>query len=136
MKWLYLLIAIVAEVVGTSALKASQGFTVLLPSVLVVVGYGAAFYFLSLTLSSISVGIAYALWSGIGIVLISAVGWLWFGQALDTAAIIGIAFIIAGVGIINFSRTCRRIRAVLRWRELTKIRADNFGTANGSEASR
>ncbi|ACF00496.1 small multidrug resistance protein [Rhodopseudomonas palustris TIE-1] len=102
MKWLYLLIAIVAEVVGTSALKASQGFTVLLPSVLVVVGYGAAFYFLSLTLSSISVGIAYALWSGIGIVLISAVGWLWFGQALDAAAMVGIAFIIAGVGIINF----------------------------------
>lgn len=102
MKWLYLLIAIVAEVVGTSALKASQGFTVLLPSVLVVVGYGAAFYFLSLTLSSISVGIAYALWSGIGIVLISAVGWLWFGEVLDTAAMVGIAFIIAGVGIINF----------------------------------
>ncbi len=102
MHWLYLLIAIVAEVAGTSALKASQGFTVLLPSVLVVVGYGAAFYFLSLTLSSISVGIAYALWSGIGIVLISAVGWLWFGQALDTAAMVGIAFIIAGVGIINF----------------------------------
>ncbi|AVT75808.1 MULTISPECIES: multidrug efflux SMR transporter [Rhodopseudomonas] len=102
MHWLYLLIAIVAEVAGTSALKASQGFTVLLPSVLVVVGYGAAFYFLSLTLSSISVGVAYALWSGIGIVLISAVGWLWFGQALDTAAMVGIAFIIAGVGIINF----------------------------------
>ncbi|MFT0878158.1 DMT family transporter [Rhodopseudomonas palustris] len=102
MHWLYLLIAIVAEVAGTSALKASQGFTVLLPSVLVVVGYGAAFYFLSLTLTSISVGIAYALWSGIGIVLISAVGWLWFGQALDAAAMVGIAFIIAGVGIINF----------------------------------
>jgi small multidrug resistance pump len=102
MHWLYLLIAIVAEVAGTSALKASQGFTVLLPSVLVVVGYGAAFYFLSLTLSSISVGVAYALWSGIGIVLISAVGWLWFGQALDAAAMVGIAFIIAGVGIINF----------------------------------
>ncbi|WP_346296988.1 multidrug efflux SMR transporter [Rhodopseudomonas sp. P1] len=102
MQWLYLLIAIVAEVAGTSALKASQGFTVLLPSVLVVVGYGAAFYFLSLTLSSISVGVAYALWSGIGIVLISAVGWLWFGQALDAAAMVGIAFIIAGVGIINF----------------------------------
>ena len=102
MKWLYLLIAIVAEVVGTSALKASQGFTVLLPSVLVVVGYGAAFYFLSLTLSSISVGVAYALWSGIGIVLISAVGWLWFGQTLDTPALIGMALIIAGVGIINF----------------------------------
>ena len=102
MQWLYLLIAIVAEVAGTSALKASQGLTVLLPSVLVVVGYGAAFYFLSLTLSSISVGVAYALWSGIGIVLISAVGWLWFGQALDAAAMVGIAFIIAGVGIINF----------------------------------
>lgn len=102
MQWLYLLIAIVGEVAGTSALKASQGFTVLLPSVLVVVGYGAAFYFLSLTLSSISVGVAYALWSGIGIVLISAVGWLWFGQALDAAAMVGIAFIIAGVGIINF----------------------------------
>lgn len=102
MQWLYLLIAIVAEVAGTSALKASQGFTVLLPSVLVIVGYGAAFYFLSLTLTSISVGIAYALWSGIGIVLISAVGWLWFGQALDAAAMVGIAFIIAGVGIINF----------------------------------
>lgn len=102
MQWLYLLIAIVAEVAGTSALKASQGFTVLLPSVLVIVGYGAAFYFLSLTLSSISVGVAYALWSGIGIVLISAVGWLWFGQALDAAAMVGIAFIIAGVGIINF----------------------------------
>ncbi|RED37696.1 small multidrug resistance pump [Rhodopseudomonas thermotolerans] len=102
MKWLYLLIAIVAEVVGTSALKVSQGFTVLLPSALVVVGYGAAFYSLSLTLSSIPVGIAYALWSGIGIVLISAVGWLWFGEALDVAAMIGISFIIIGVGIINF----------------------------------
>lgn len=102
MKWLYLLIAIAAEVAATSALKASQGFTVLLPSALVVVGYAAAFYFLSLTLSSISVGIAYALWSGIGIVFISLVGWLWFGQALDPAAMIGIALIIAGVCVINF----------------------------------
>lgn len=110
MKWLYLLIAIVAEVVGTSALKASQGFTVLLPSVLVVVGYGAAFYFLSLTLSSISVGIAYALWSGIGIVKISEVALKLNNQALDTAAIIGIAFIIAGVGIINFFSNVPRCR--------------------------
>lgn len=101
MKWAYLLIAIVAEVAGTSALKASQGFTVLLPSALVVMGYAVAFYFLSLTLGSISVGVAYALWSGIGIVFISAVGWLWFGQALDTAAVIGIALIVAGVGVIN-----------------------------------
>jgi small multidrug resistance pump len=101
MKWVYLLIAIVAEVVGTSALKASQGFTVLLPSAIVLLGYLVAFYFLSLTLDRIPVGIAYALWSGIGIVFISAVGWLWFGQALDTAAVIGVALIVAGVGVIN-----------------------------------
>jgi small multidrug resistance pump len=101
MNWVYLLIAIVAEVIGTSALKTSQGFTVLLPSAVVVFGYGVAFYFLSLTLETISVGIAYALWSGIGIVFITAVGWLWFGQALDPAAMIGIALIVAGVGVIN-----------------------------------
>jgi small multidrug resistance pump len=101
MKWGYLLIAIVAEVVGTSALKASQGFTLLLPSTIVVLGYLVAFYFLSLTLDRVPVGIAYALWSGIGIVLISAVGWLWFDQALDTAAVVGVALIVAGVGVIN-----------------------------------
>ena len=101
MKWVYLLVAIVAEVAGTSALKASQGFTVLLPSMLVVAGYATAFYFLSLTLSSIPVGIAYALWSGIGIVLISAIGWLWLGQPLDVAALVGIGLIIAGVVVIN-----------------------------------
>jgi small multidrug resistance pump len=101
MKWGYLLIAIVAEVVGTSALKASQGFTLLLPSAIVVLGYLVAFYCLSLTLDRVPVGIAYALWSGIGIILISAVGWLWFDQALDTAAVIGVALIVAGVGVIN-----------------------------------
>ena len=101
MKWGYLLVAIVAEVAATSALKASQGFTVLLPSAIVVLGYAVAFYFLSLTLNAISIGIAYALWSGIGIVFITAVGWLWFGQALDTAAMLGIALIVAGVGVIN-----------------------------------
>jgi small multidrug resistance pump len=101
MKWVYLLIAIVAEVVGTSALKASQGFTVLLPSAIVALGYVVAFYFLSLTLDRIPVGIAYALWSGIGIVLIAAVDWLWFGQTLDHAALIGLGLIIAGVGVIN-----------------------------------
>ena len=101
MRWVYLLLAIITEVIGTSALKASHGFTVLLPSGVVVLGYGVAFYFLSLTLDSIPVGVAYALWSGIGIVLISAVGWLWFGQALDTAAMIGIALIVAGVGVLN-----------------------------------
>jgi small multidrug resistance pump len=101
MKWGFLLVAIVAEVAATSALKASQGFTVLLPSAIVALGYAVAFYFLSLTLNAISVGIAYALWSGIGIVFITAVGWLWFGQALDAAAMLGIALIVAGVGVIN-----------------------------------
>lgn len=101
MKWVYLLIAIVAEVVGTSALKAAQGFTVLLPSAIVALGYVVAFYFLSLTLDRIPVGIAYALWSGIGILLIVAVDWLWFGQTLDAAALIGLGLIIAGVGVIN-----------------------------------
>lgn len=101
MKWVYLLIAIVAEVVGTSALKASQGFTVLLPSGIVLLGYLVAFYFLSLTLDRVPVGIAYALWSGIGIVFITAVGWLWLGQTLDAAAMIGLGLIVAGVGVIN-----------------------------------
>lgn len=106
MTWVYLLIAIMAEVAATSALRASQGFTVLLPSLVVVAGYAAAFFFLSLTLNSIPVGIAYALWSGIGIVLISAIGWAWFGQALDTPAILGIALIAAGVAVLNlFSKT-------------------------------
>ena len=101
MKWVYLLIAIVAEVVGTSALKASQGFTVLLPSAIVLLSYLVAFYFLSLTLDRIPVGIAYALWSGIGIVFITAVGWLWFGQTLDAADDVGLGLIVAGVGVIN-----------------------------------
>lgn len=105
MKWTYLLIAIVAEVAGTSALKSSQGFTVLLPSLLVALGYAVSFYFLSLTLTFIPVGIAYALWSGIGIVLVSAIGWVWFGQALDMPALLGIALIIVGVGVINLFST-------------------------------
>lgn len=99
--WVFLFIAIVGEVTATSSLKASEGFTKLWPSLLVVVGYGVAFYFLSLTLRSIPVGIAYALWSGIGIVLISLVSWLWFGQKLDAAAIAGMALIAAGVVVIN-----------------------------------
>lgn len=106
MTWVYLLIAIIAEVAATLALRPSQGFTVLLPSLVVVAGYAAAFFFLSLTLNSIPVGIAYALWSGIGIVLISVIGWAWFGQALDTPAILGIALIAAGVAVLNlFSKT-------------------------------
>lgn len=104
--WVFLFFAIVSEVAGTSALKASEGFTRLWPSVIVVVGYGIAFYLLSLTLRTIPVGVAYAVWSGIGIVLITLVGWLVFGQKLDAAALIGIALIAAGVAVMNvFSST-------------------------------
>lgn len=105
MTYLYLLCAIVAEVVATSALRATNGFTNLLPSTIVVVGYAAAFYFLSLTLRALPVGIAYAIWSGLGIVLISIVGWVVYKQALDLPAVVGMGLIIAGVIVINaFSR--------------------------------
>ena len=106
MAYLYLAIAIVAEVIGTSALKASEEFTRLGPSLLVVVGYGAAFYFLALVLRTIPVGISYAIWSGVGIVLITIVGIVMFKQVPDLPAIIGMALIIAGVAVINlFSKT-------------------------------
>lgn len=101
MKWLYLLIAVSGEVVATSALRASEGFTRLTPSLFVAAGYATAFYFLSLTLNTIPIGIAYAVWSGVGIILISIIGWTLFGQSLDLPAVIGIGLIIAGVGIIN-----------------------------------
>jgi small multidrug resistance pump len=106
MNWFYLAIAIVSEVLATSALKASDGFTRLYPSVLVAVGYGSAFYFLSLTLRTIPVGIAYAVWSGVGVMLISLVGWVIYGQRLDTAALVGIGLIAAGVVLLNtFSKS-------------------------------
>jgi small multidrug resistance pump len=106
MKWLFLFIAILAEVIGTSALKYSEGFTRWLPSAIVVIGYGIAFYFLSLTLKSIPIGIAYAIWSGLGIVLITAIGFFVFKQTPDIPAIIGIGLIIIGVIVINlFSKT-------------------------------
>ena len=100
MNYTYLFIAIACEVVATSALKAADGFSRLWPSI-VVIGYGLAFYFLSLTVRSIPIGIAYAIWSGIGIVLIALVGWLIHHQPLDLPAVIGMAFILAGVLIIN-----------------------------------
>ncbi|MGQ0697326.1 MAG: SMR family transporter [Panacagrimonas sp.] len=104
--WLYLSIAIVAEVIATSALNASAGFTRLLPSVVVVVGYVVAFLCLAQCLKAIPVGIAYAIWSGVGIVLISLIGWIVFRQSLDAAAMLGMGLIIAGVIVINvFSRT-------------------------------
>lgn len=104
--WLTLSLAIAAEVVATSFLKASESFTRLGPSIVVVIGYVAAFYLLSLTLKVIPVSIAYAIWSGVGITLLAIVGWLVYGQALDPPAIIGMALIVAGVVILNgFSST-------------------------------
>lgn len=106
MGYFYLAAAILAEVVGTSALKASEGFTRPLPALFVLAGYGTAAYFLSLTLRTIPVGIAYAVWSGVGIVLIAAVGWVVYRQALDAAAMVGIGLILAGVIVVNlFSKT-------------------------------
>lgn len=104
--WLFLLVAILAEVAATSLLKLSEGFTRLWPSLAVVAGYGLAFYFLSLTLRSIPVGVAYAVWSGLGIVLVTLVAWFAYGQRLDAAGIVGIALIVAGVLVLNlFSRS-------------------------------
>lgn len=100
-KWLLLSLAIFAEVFGTSFLKASDGFTKFWPSVAVIVGYVVAFYFLSLSLKVIPVGIAYAIWAGLGVVLIALIGWVVFSQKLDTAAIIGISMILGGVIVLN-----------------------------------
>ncbi len=99
--WLTLGIAIVAEVIGTSALKASEGFTRWLPSLVVVLGYGVAFYCLSLVLRQIPVGMAYAIWSGLGIVLITLVAFVLYGQKIDTAGLIGMGLIVAGVLVLN-----------------------------------
>ena len=104
--WIYLLVAIVAEIIGTSGLKASEGFSRLWPSLLTIVAYSTSFFFLSLTLRTIPVGIAYAVWGGVGIVLIALVGWLYFGQRLDAPAIFGIFLIVSGVVVLNaFSKT-------------------------------
>lgn len=104
--WLFLFVAIFAEVIATSSLKASAGFSRLGPSLLAVAGYGVAFYCLSLTLRTIPVGVAYAIWSGVGIVLVTLIAWLVFGQKLDLPAVVGMALIIAGVVVLNlFSKS-------------------------------
>ena len=100
------MIAIISEVMGTSMLKLSYGFTILIPSTLCIVGYGVSFYFLSLVLKIIPIGVSYAIWSGVGIVLISIVGLFLFDQQLDVPAILGISLIISGVLVIHlFSKT-------------------------------
>ena len=104
--FLYLLIAIVAEVIATSALKASDSFTRLIPSLVTAVGYGVAFYCLSHSMKTVPVGVGYAIWSGVGIVLITAIAWVLFKQKLDLPAMIGMSMILAGVVVINvFSKS-------------------------------
>ena len=98
---IYLLIAIVGEVIATSFLRASAGFTQLVPSVIVIVGYCVTFYFFSLALQTIPVGIGYAIWSGVGIILVSVIAYFAYGQTLDLPALLGIGLILAGVLVIN-----------------------------------
>ena len=109
MHYLTLSLAIAFEVAATTALQASNGFTRPLQTAVALIGYAIAFYCLSLTLRTMPVGIAYAIWSAVGIVLIAAIGWVFYRQVLDAPALIGIALIIAGVLIVNlFSKTITR----------------------------
>lgn len=103
--WLAISIAIIAEVIATTSLKASKEFTLLLPSLVVVIGYGIAFYFMTISLRVLPVGIMYAIWSGVGIVLVSILGFVVYKQTLDTPAILGLSLIIAGVVVINLFST-------------------------------
>jgi len=106
MHYLYLVIAVVAEVTATSFMKSSEGFTKLIPSLVMVAGYATAFYFLSLTLRTIPTGVAYAIWSGAGVVLIAAIAWVFQGQKLDAPAILGMGLIVSGVIVLNiFSKS-------------------------------
>ena len=99
--WIFLCVAIIAEVIATSALKSSEGFSKPIASVIVVLGFIIAFYCLSLTLKTIPVGIAYAIWSGVGIVLVTIIAWIVFDQTLDVWGIIGIVLIMSGVLVLN-----------------------------------
>lgn len=103
MSYFYLGVAIVAEVIATTALKATHGFTRPWPSLAVVLGYGVAFYFLSLSLRTIPVGIAYAIWSGVGVLLVTLIGRWVYGQVLDAAAMLGMGLIVAGVVVLQLS---------------------------------
>ena len=106
MHWLILIVAIIFEVIGTAALKSSEGVTRLIPSIIMVISYSAAIFLLSLVLKTIPMGIGYGLWSGLGIILITIVGWFFYQQQLDLAALIGIGFICVGVVIIQvFSKS-------------------------------
>jgi small multidrug resistance pump len=103
--WLYLGVAIVSEVIATSALGPSRGFTKPVPTIIVLIGYGIAFYFLSQTLRTIPVAVAYAVWSGAGVAMITLIAWTLFGQPLDAFALLGIGLIVAGVLVIHLLST-------------------------------
>lgn len=103
--YLWLAIAIVAEVIATSTMRATMGFTRLVPSLVTVAGYAVAFYCLSLALRTLPTGVAYAIWSGVGIVLVAGIAWGLQGQRLDPAAILGMGLIIAGVIVLNLFST-------------------------------
>jgi small multidrug resistance pump len=106
MHWIYLTIAILSEVIATSSLKAADGFTRWAPSLIVVIGYSASFYFLSLTLRTVPVGVAYAIWSGVGVALVSLIGWVIYNQSLNLTAFIGITYNCAGVVVLTlFSKS-------------------------------
>ena len=99
--WVYLGLAIVSEVIATASLKSTEGFTRLVPSIVVLVGYSAAFYFLSLTLDTIPIGVAYAVWSGVGVATITLVSFLEYDQKIDAAGLLGIGLIVAGVVVLR-----------------------------------
>jgi small multidrug resistance pump len=101
LNYLYLVVAILFEVIATTALKQTEGFTRLVPSLVSIAGYSLAFYFLSLPLRTMPVGVVYAIWCGFGIIFITAIGWVWFRQALDLPALAGMGLIMAGVIVIN-----------------------------------
>lgn len=101
MPWIQLAVAIIAEVIGTTCLKLSAGLTKPLPTIGVAVAYGLSFWFLSRTLDTIPVGVAYAIWSGAGVTLIALIGWLAFGEKLDPPAVLGMSLIVAGVVVLN-----------------------------------
>lgn len=101
MPWLHLLVAIAGEVIGTTALKVSDGFTRPGPVVLVVIGYAIAFYFLALVLRTVPLGVTYAIWAGVGVAAVTLIGWLVYGQRLDLPAVLGIGLIVAGVLVLN-----------------------------------
>ena len=101
MAYIYLTIAVICEVVATSSLKATQEFTRLIPTLVVITGYLAAFYFLTLSLKTLTIGVAYAIWSGLGIVLIAIFGYIIYREMLDIPAIIGIVLILTGIVVIN-----------------------------------